>query len=75
MSQCIPSMEVSIRPNYGPWFDYETRKRTRHRDRQKHKATKACRLTDWIKYKQLRNKVNNLKKAAKQRALLWQSRR
>ena len=68
-------MEVTIRPNDRPWFDSETRKHTRHRDRQKHVATKYCRLTDWIKYKQLRNKVNYLKKAAKQRTLLWQSRR
>ena len=66
ISQCIPSKEVTTRPNDRPWFDTETRKHIRHRDRQKHKATKSCRLTDWIKYKKLKNKVNNVKKATKQ---------
>lgn len=66
MNQCIPSKEVTIRPNDRPWFDSETRKIIRQRDRQKHIATKSNRAADWDKYKKLRNKANNLKKAAKQ---------
>ena len=66
MEQCIPSKEVTIRPNDRPWFDSVTRKCIRQRDRQKHIAAKSNRLTDWNKYNRPRNKVNNLKKAAKQ---------
>ena len=36
------------------------------RDRQKKKAVKTGNITDWIKYKRLRNKVNNQRKHAKE---------
>ena len=36
------------------------------RDRHKKKAVKTGNITDWIKYKRLRNKVNNQRKHAKE---------
>ena len=33
MNQCIPSKEVTMRPNDRPGYDSEIRKHTRHRDR------------------------------------------
>ena len=67
MSQCIPSKEVTVRPNDKPWYDSVIRRLSRKRDRQKKNVTKRGLLTDWEKYKFLSNKVNNLKRFAKQR--------
>ena len=66
VNECIPHKDVTIRPNDKPWYDSEIRKYSRKRDRQKSKATKSGLQTDWTKYKLLRNKVNNLKKHAKE---------
>ena len=67
MNQCITSKEIIIRPTDKPWHDSQIRRISRQRDRLKSIATKSERLTDWNKYKKMRNKVNNLKKYAKQR--------
>ena len=69
MSRCIPSKEVTIRPNDRPWYDSKIRRFSRHRDRLKKLVIKHGRQTDWIKYKMIRNKVNNFIKEAKQRYL------
>ncbi|MCG7883380.1 MAG: hypothetical protein JAY96_17510 [Candidatus Thiodiazotropha endolucinida] len=66
MHICIPNKEVVIRPDDKPWFDSVIRNATRRRDRQKTKAAKTKNPNDWTKYKQLRNKVNNMKKHAKE---------
>ena len=66
VNECIPHKDVTIRPYDKPWYDSEIRKYSRKRDRQKSKATKSGLQTDWTKYKLLRNKVNNLKKHAKE---------
>ena len=63
--QCIPTHLVTIRPRDKPWYDSEIRKASRQRDRQRKKALQTRSLNDFIIYKQLRNKVNNLKKHAK----------
>ena len=42
-----------------PWYDSEIRQNSRKRDRLKMKAEKTGNLTDLVKYKILRNKVNN----------------
>lgn len=65
--ECIPGKEVVIRPNDKPWYDSIIRSTSRKRDRMKRKATKSDKSEDWHKYKQLRNKVNNLKKHAKEK--------
>ena len=62
----IPHKDVTIRPNDKPWYDSEIRRNSRKRDRQKQKAVRTSKQSDWAKYKTLRNKVNNLKKHAKE---------
>ena len=64
--ECVPNKVVLIRPNDKPWYDSTIRSYTR-RDRLKRKAVKTTRTEDWRKYKNMRNKVNNLKKYAKER--------
>ena len=59
---CIPSKELTIRPNDKPWFDSQLKSLSRRRDRQKVKAIKSKNQNDWTKYKVFRNKVNNMKK-------------
>ena len=66
MKICIPSKEVTIRPNDKPWYDSEIRRTSRIRDRQRTKAIRTSKTEDWTNYKKLRNKVNNLKKYAKE---------
>ena len=70
MKQCIPFKEVIIRKNDKPWYDSEIRKFSRQRDRQQSKALKLDNSVQWYKYKQLRNKVNNLKKMQRNTATL-----
>ncbi len=62
----IPTYLTTIRPNDKPWYNSEIRLLSRQRDRQKRTAIRTERPTDWGKYKQLRNKVNNMKKHAKE---------
>ena len=67
MSVCIPSKEVTVRPNDRPWYDSEIRRLSRQRDRLKKIMTNRGQTSDWLRYKNIRNKVNNLKTHAKQR--------
>ena len=62
----IPHKDVTSRPNDKPWYDSEIRRNSRKRDRQKQKAVRTSKQSDWAKCKTLRNKVNNLKKHAKE---------
>ena len=63
---CIPSKIVRIRPDDKPWYDSEIRKYSRKRDRMRAIAKTSGKPQDWSKFKNLRNKVNNLKKHAKE---------
>ena len=63
----IPSKNVLIRPDDKPWYDSEIRKVSRKRDRLKRKFNKTGNQNFLTRYKFLRNKVNNLKKHAKER--------
>ena len=65
--RCIPNSEVIIRPSDKPWFDSVLRKHCRIRDRLKQQANRSKRPGDWIKYKNMRNRVNNMKKHAKEK--------
>ena len=67
VNECIPSKEVTVRSDDKPWNDTEIRKYSRKRDRLKYIAIKSKRLADWRNLKKVRNKVNNLKKHAKER--------
>ena len=66
VNESIPHKDVTIRPNDKPWYDSEIRKNSRKCDRLKSKAVKTALRCDWTKYKILRNKVNNLKRHAKE---------
>ena len=62
----IPYKYVTVRPQDRPWYNSEIRKTSRKRDRYKHTATVSGKLSDWTRYKHIRNKVNNMKKQAKE---------
>jgi hypothetical protein len=66
VKSCIPSKTILVRPDDKPWFDSELRKFCRKRDRLKRNAIKTGKQSDFVKYKTIRNKVNNLKKHAKE---------
>ena len=59
---CIPNKTIVVREDDKPWYDSEIRRNSRKRDRMK----KSGNPNGWIKYKYYRNKVNNLKKHAKE---------
>ena len=63
---CIPSQKVTIRPDDKPWFNGELRTLCRKRDRLKKLAFKTGKLSLLSKYKTIRNRINNMKKRAKQ---------
>ena len=63
---CIPSQKVTIRPDDKPWFNGELRTLCRKRDRLKQLAFKTGKLSLLNKYKTIRNRINNMKKHAKQ---------
>ena len=67
VNECIPSKEVTVRSDDKPWYDTEIRKHSRKRDRLKTIALSSNRPSDLRKFKDTRNKVNNLKKHAKER--------
>jgi hypothetical protein len=57
---------VTIRNSDRPWFNSELRREIRKRDRIRKIAKKFSKQSDIDKYKKQRNKVNNLKKTAKE---------
>ena len=66
VNECIPSKEVTIHTDDKPWYDHEIRKYSRQRDRLRKKALNSQNPSHWHAYKTARNKVNNLKKHAKE---------
>ena len=66
VKSCVPSKTINVRPDDKPWYDNIIRKFSTKRDRMKKTSRKSGRSQDWEKYKHLRNKVNNLKKQAKE---------
>ncbi|XP_071123817.1 uncharacterized protein [Mytilus edulis] len=65
--ECIPTKQVTIRKNDKPWFNSELRREIRTRDRLRKKAFKSKKQSDILKYKRQRNRVNNMKKVAKEK--------
>lgn len=63
----IPTREVTIRRNDKSWFNNELRREIRKRDRLRKRALKSKTDDDILKYKRQRNRVNNLKKSAKEK--------
>ncbi|XP_063408362.1 uncharacterized protein LOC134691483 [Mytilus trossulus] len=66
--ECIPTKQVTIRKNDKPWFNTsELRRELRTRDRLRKKAFKSKKQSNILKYKRQRNRVNNMKKVAKEK--------
>lgn len=63
---CIPSKKVLIRENDKPWFTSELRYNIRVRDRLRKTFFKSRSNTDRLLFNRQRNKVNNMKKYAKE---------
>ena len=66
VKECIPSKLVTIHTDDKPWYDFEIRKNSRLRDKLRRKALNSHNPLTWKAYKSARNKVNNLKKHAKE---------
>ena len=64
--ECIPTKIVTIRNSDRPWFNSELRREIRKRDRIRKTVKKYSKQSDIDKYKKQRNRVNNLKKIAKE---------
>ena len=58
--------KVLTRPSDRPWFTSELRYYIRIRDRLRRKALKSNNVRDITRYKAQRNRVNNMKKYAKE---------
>ena len=66
VNECIPSKLVTIHTDDKPWYDFTIRKHSRLRDKLRKEALKSHNPAHWQAYKSARNKVNNLKKHAKE---------
>ena len=66
VNSCIPSKNVLIRPDDKPWYDSEIRRVSSKRDRLKRKSNTSGNPNILARYKIFRNKVNNLKRHAKE---------
>ena len=64
--ECIPTKTITVRYNDKPWFTSEMRKEIRIRDRLLKVILKNHRNSYICKYKTQRNRVNNIKKIAKE---------
>lgn len=62
---CIPCKKILISANDKPWFSTELRYNMRIRDRLRKKYLKSNSISHHMLYKKQRNKVNNMKKYAK----------
>ena len=61
-----PHKDVIIRLNDKLWYDSEICRYFRKSDRLKTKAVRSWLQSDWANYRYVRNKVNNLKRNAKE---------
>ena len=66
VNSSTPHNDVTIIPSDKPWYDSKIHGYSRNRDRQKQKEVRTSMQSDWTKYKTVRNKVNNLKRHAKE---------
>ena len=66
VNECLPSKLVTIHTDDKPWYDFTIRKHSRLRDKLRKQALKSHNPAHWQAYKSARNKVNNLKKHAKE---------
>jgi len=64
--ECIPTKFVMVKNNDKPWFTSALRTEIRRRDRFRKIVLKSKTESSILRYKQQRNKVNNLKRNAKE---------
>lgn len=67
VNSCIPSKTVEVRPDDKPWYDHEIRHFSTKRERFKKKLNASGSNYLREQYKMPGNKVNNLKKHAKEK--------
>ena len=66
VKQCIPYKKVCVRPDEQPWYDSAIRRLSCKRDRTESLAKASGKPALWVKYKNIRNRVKNLKKYVKE---------
>jgi hypothetical protein len=64
--ECIPTREVTIRTDDKMWFDSNLHRESRRRDRLRKTFLRTKTVSAKKHYKKQRNRVNNLKKQAKE---------
>ena len=62
----IPTKLITVRTNDKPWFNSEIRREIRKRERLRKRAKKLGSETALLNYKRQRNRVNNMKKHARE---------
>ena len=62
---CMSTYFVAIRPKDKPWYNSEIRKTSRQKDKHRNIAQVSEKSTDWLTFKKLPIKVNNMKKHTK----------
>ena len=66
VQSCVPSKQITVRPDDKPWYDHEIRHFSSKGDGVKRRLAKSGSNVLREQYKILRNKVNNLKTQAKE---------
>ena len=72
LDDMAPMRSIQVRANYVPWLSQDTLELMRARDQVQRLSSETKNRSDWLKYKELRNKVNNKLKYEESR---WQKQR
>ena len=72
LDDMAPMKSIQIRTNYAPWLSRDTMELMKARDEVQKLASETKSRDDWVKHKQLRNKVNN---KLKYEEASWQKKR
>lgn len=60
VKQCVPTKNVTIRPNDAPWFTHDLKTIMNRRNKMYKKAKRTKRNEDWLSFHRIRNEVINL---------------
>ena len=69
LDDMAPMRSIQVRTNYAPWLCKDTLELMKSRDQVQKLASETKSRSDWLKYKELRNKINNKLKYEESR---WQ---
>ena len=64
-----PIKRIQVRTKYAPWISSNTKEKIQTRNQAQQAASETGQKEDWIKYKSIRNTVNNVLKKEKE---IWQ---